>query len=137
MPGLWIRKCKKKLSDITKEKHCKYNKFKDEDRYTIGKYPTMEQLQPYKNSRNYFHIYRFTESLVKSKSEKYHRIVKSQSSSSPVNVLTLLKRGRPLLLGFLDRKCNKFLVALCSKESVVNTILAVAAAKAFIKTKLR
>ena len=97
----------------------------------------MEQLQPCKNSRNYFHIYRLTESLVKSKSEKYHRIVKSQSSSSPINVLTLLKRGRPLLLGFLDRKCNKFLVALCSKESVVNTILAVAAAKAFIKTKLR
>lgn len=37
-----MQKCKKKLSDITKEKRCKYNKFKDEDRYTIGKYPTME-----------------------------------------------------------------------------------------------
>ena len=29
---------KEKLSGVTKDKRCKYNKFKDEHRYTIGKY---------------------------------------------------------------------------------------------------
>ena len=65
--------------------------------------------------------------------EKYHWIVKSPLSSSLTKKLTFLKRGKPLLLGSLDEKVQKFLVALRSKEGVVNTITAVALVKALIE----
>lgn len=85
---------KEKLSDVTKDKRCKYNKFKDEDRFTIGKYAaihgTAAALRKFKKS---FQHYRLTESTIRSMREKYHRIAKS-SSSSQIKKLTSLKRGR-------------------------------------------
>ena len=41
---------------------------------------------------------------------------------------TSVKRGRPLLLGSVNKKGQKFLVTLRSKGGVVNTIAAVAVA---------
>ena len=35
------KSAKEKLSVVTKDKRCKYNKFKDEKHYTIGKYATI------------------------------------------------------------------------------------------------
>ena len=44
-----------------------------------------------------------------------------------------LKRGRPLLLGLvLDEKVKHFLLQLWKKSGVVNTVVAVATAKALI-----
>ena len=44
-----------------------------------------------------------------------------------------LKRGRPLLLGkVLDKKVKHFLLQLRKKSGVVNTVVAVATAKALI-----
>ena len=44
-----------------------------------------------------------------------------------------LKRGRPLLLGLvLDEKVKHFLLQLRKKSGVVNTVVAVATAKALI-----
>ena len=105
---------KEKLSGFTKDKCCKYNKFKDQDRYTIGKYATIHRtaaaLRKFKKlSPNY----RLTESTVRAMREKYHRIVKfsssssSSSSSSLIKKITSLKRGRPLLLGSLEEKVQK------------------------------
>ena len=68
--------------------------------------------------------------------EKYHRIVKFPSSSSPIEKLTSLKRGRSLLLGSLDKKVQKILVALRSKGDVINTIIAIAVAKTLIEKSL-
>ena len=125
---------KEKLSSVNNDRNCKYNKFKDEDRYTIGKYAihgTAAALRTFKKS---FSHYRLTESTVRAMREKYHRVLKSQSSSSPIKKLTSLKIGRPLMLGTLDEKVLKFLVALYSKGGVVNTVVvAVAVAKALIE----
>ena len=125
---------KEKLSSVNNDRRCKYNKFKDEDRYMIGKYAaihgTAAALRKFKKS---FSHYRLTESTVRAMREKYHRVLKSQSSSSPIKKLSLLKRGRPLMLGSLDEKVQKFLVALRSKGGVVNTVVAVAVAKALIE----
>ena len=55
------------------------------------------------------------------------------SSSSPIKNITLLKRGKPLLLGSLGKKVQKFLMALRSKGGVVSTIVAVTVAKALIE----
>ena len=125
---------KEKLSSATKDKRCKYNKFKDEDRYTIGKYaPIHGTVAALRKFKKLFPHYRLTESTVRAMREKYHRIVKSPSSSSPIKNITSLKRDRPLLLGSLDEKVQTFLVALRSKGGVVNTIVAVAVAKALIE----
>ena len=117
---------KEKLSGVTKYKRCKYNKVKDEDRYAIGKYPAIHgTAAALRKFKKLFPHYRLTENTVRAMREKYHRIVKSPLSS--------LKRGRPLLLGSLDEKVQKFLVALRSKGGVVNNIVAAAVAKALIE----
>ena len=67
--------------------------------------------------KNLFPHYRLTESRVRGMREKYHQIVKFPSSS-PIKKLTLLKRGRLLLLRSLDEKVHKALVALCLKGGV-------------------
>ena len=118
---------KEKLSGVTKDERCRYNKFKDEDHYTSWKYVTIHGtaavLQKFKKL---FPHYSLTESAVRAMHEKYHWIVKFPSSSSPIKKLTSLKTGRPLPLGSLDEDVQKFLVVLHSKWVVVNTIVAVA-----------
>ena len=73
---------KEKLSGVTKDKRCK---FKDEERYTIGEYAaihgTTAALQKF---QKLFPHYRQTESTVRTMREKYHRVVNSQLSSSPM-----------------------------------------------------
>ena len=103
---------KKRLSGVTKDKHCKYNKFKDEDHYTIRKNATIHgtaaALQKFKKL---FPHYRLTGSTVRAMREKYHQIVKSPTSSSLIKKISLLKRGRPLLLGSLDKKVQMFFLS--------------------------
>ena len=134
---------KEKLSGVTKDECCNYNNFKDGDRYTIGKYAAIQgtaaALRKFKKLLSH---YRLHESSVRAKRENYYRSVKSaslssssssSSSSSPIKKLTLLKRGRPLLLGSLEEKVQKLLVALRSKGGVVNTIVVVTLAKALME----
>ena len=47
--------------------------------------------------------------------------------------LATLTRGRPLMLGKLDEKVKKFLVALRREGGAVNTVVAITAAQALIK----
>ena len=44
-----------------------------------------------------------------------------------------LKYGRPLMLNYLDEKIKTFVLALHKKEGVVNTVVAIATAKALIE----
>ena len=82
---------KEKLSTVN-DKRCKYNKFKDEDRFTIGKYAaihgTAAALRKFKNT---FLHYRLTESTIRTMRTKYHRIVKAPASSSPIKKIIKLK----------------------------------------------
>ena len=48
---------KGKLSGVTKDKCCKYSKFKHEDRYTIGKYAPIHGIAAVlQKLKNQFHI---------------------------------------------------------------------------------
>ena len=88
---------KEKLSGVTKDRHRKYNKFKDEDHYTIGKYAAIYGTAAVlRKSKKLYPHYRLTESTVKAMREKY-RIVNTLLSS-PIKKFTSLKRGKPLLL---------------------------------------
>ena len=128
---------KEKLFAVTKDKRSKYNKFKDEDHYTIGKYTAIHgTAATFRKFMKLFPHYRLTESTVRAMREKYHRIVKSLSSSSPTKKLTSLKISRPLLFGSLDEKVQKFIVAFCSKGVVVNATVVVTVAKPLIKKSL-
>ena len=130
---------KEKLSGVTKYESCNYNNFKDGHRYTIGKYAAIQGTAAVlRKFKKLLPHYRLHENRVRAKRENYYRIVKSaslssSSSSSPIKKLTLLKRGRPLLLGSLDEKVQNFLMALRSKGGVVNTIVVVTLAKALME----
>ena len=120
---------KENLADINK-KRSTYNKFKDDDRYAIGKYAaiygTNAALIKFKMSHPY---YRLTESTVRSMREKYQKVSKVSPTS---RTITSLKRGRPLMLGSLDEKVRTFLLLLRSKGGVVNSVVAIAVAQALI-----
>ena len=66
---------KEKLSTVN-DKRCKYNNFKDEDRFTIGKYaPIHGTAAALKKIKNTFPHYRLTESPIRTMRTKYHRII--------------------------------------------------------------
>ena len=74
------------------------------------------------------------ESTVRTFRDKYRNTLKrNRGSSSPVKKLATMTRGRPLMLGKLDEKVKNFLLALRRKGGVVNTVVAIAAAKALIQ----
>ena len=59
--------------------------------------------------------------------------MKSKTTTSPIKKIATVQRGRPLLLGkTIDEKVKNFLLALPHKGGVVNTVVALAAAKALI-----
>ena len=58
------KSAKEKLSVVTKDKRCKYNKFKDEKHYTIGKYATIHgTAAALQKLKKLFPHYRLTEKL--------------------------------------------------------------------------
>ena len=46
-----------------------------------------------------------------------------------------MKRGRPLMIGSLDKKVKKILIILRRKGGVVNSVVAIAAAQALIERR--
>ena len=59
--------------------------------------------------------------------------MKNKTTTSPIKKITTVRRGRPLLLRkTIDEKVKNFLLALRHKGGVVNTVVALAAAKALI-----
>ena len=57
---------KEKLPGVTKDKRCKYNKFEDEDRYTMGKYTAIHgAAASLRKLKKLFPHYRLTESRVR------------------------------------------------------------------------
>ena len=105
---------KEKISNITNNRGT-YNKFKDKDRYEIGKYAaihgTAATLKKFKKTHP---NYRLTESTVRTMHD-YRRVIKSSSTTKKI---TSLNRGKPLMLGSLDEKVKRFLLTLRSKGVV-------------------
>ena len=110
----------------------RYNKFSDEDRCEIAKYAALHG--PAAAVRKFKPKFpNLNESTTRTFRDQYQKALKCKKSISPVKKLSISTRGRPLLLGkVIDEKVKNFLLALRHKGGVVNTVVALAAAKALI-----
>ena len=71
------------------------------------------------------------ESIVRTFRDKYRNTLKrNRESSSPLKKLATMTCGRLLMLGKLDDKVKNFLLGLRPKGGVLNTVVAIVAAKA-------
>ena len=123
---------RKFISDVNHSRG-HYQRFSNEDRFAIGKYAAVDgpMATVRKFKPKFPHL---KESTVRTSRDKYRNTLKrSRGSSSPVKKLATMTRGRPLMLGKLDEKVKNFLLALRRKGGVVNTVVAIAAAKALIQ----
>ena len=57
-----------------------------------------------------------------------------KNSTSPVKSTLAKTRGRPLMLGIVDKKIQDLLIALCHRGGVVNSTIAIAVAKGLIQS---
>ena len=113
-------------------KKLKNNTFSDKERYLIGKYASVHgpgvTVKKFRNSHPHLN---FGESTARSLRAKYQELLRIKTAGKLVNI-PQLKRGRSFVLGELDEKVKHFLHVLRRKVGVVNTVVAVATAKAFI-----
>ena len=98
----------------TKQSSGKYIKFSKEDRFTIGRYAAVHGPL----------------AAVRKFKGQYPNL--NGNSRSPAKKIVSEKCGRPLMLGALDEKIKNFLFAI-RKKGVVNTVVAIAIAKALIE----
>ena len=120
------------LSEVN-PKRGRYLKFSDEDRFEIGKYAALHGPKStiIKFKKEHPHL---KESTVRAFREKYYSSLKAKKVGTAITKkLPSLKRGRPLLPGTIDEKVKNFLFALRQKGGVVNTVVAIATAKALIE----
>ena len=96
-------------------------KLADKEQYDIGKYSSVHGAS--------IAIRKFKKSNPSLK-KKYEEWLKLKSNKT---VLSKMKRGRPLMLGSLDKKVKNFLLILGRKRGVVNSVVAIAVAQALIK----
>ena len=96
-------------------------KLADKEQYDIGKYSSVHGAS--------IAVRKFKKSNPSLK-KKYEEWLKLKSNKT---VLSKMKRGRPLMLGSLDKKLKNFLLILGRKRGVVNSVVAIAVAQALIK----
>ena len=96
-------------------------KLADKEQYDIGKYSSVHGAS--------IAVRKFKKSNPSLK-KKYEEWLKLKSNKT---VLSKMKRGRPLMLGSLDKKVKNFLLILGRKRGVVNSVVAIAVAQALIK----
>ena len=98
----------------------------------IAKYA--EQHGPRRAARKFENKYpHLNESTLRSFLKKY-KAIKKKSSSSPIKGIPTQWRGRPLMLGKVDKRVQDFLVALRHRGGVVNSTIAIATAKELIRS---
>ena len=76
------------------------------------------------------------ESTVRSFLKKYTAIKNrgKKNSTSPIKGIPAKRRGRPAMLGIADKKIRDFLIALRHRGGVINSTIAIAAAKGLIQS---
>ena len=120
------------ISQTENKKKRKNIKFTDGERYLIGEYTATHgrsaTVKKFKKSHPHL---TFRESTARSLRVKYHELLKKKKADHSSSIPSL-KRGRPLMLGTLDEKVKNFIYVLRRKGAVVNTVVAVATAKALI-----
>ena len=119
------------LQQSNKKKQ-KSNKFSDEERYLIGKYTSVHgpsvTVKKFRESHPYSN---FDESTARSLRAEYQKFLKSKATGELASI-SQLKRERSFMLGELNEKVKNFLHVLRRKMGVVNIVVVIATAKAFI-----
>ena len=115
-------------------KRGKYKKFTDHDRYLIGKDASFNG--PASATRKWKKKYsNLTESTVRGFRKRYIEEINlaRRRNTSPKKVIVNKLRGRPCMLGELDPLVQNYLKATRYKGGVVNSMVAIATAKALVK----
>ena len=107
-------------------------KFTEKERFLIGKYTAINgpSAAVRKFQTSHPHL-KFGESQARALRKKY--LDQQKKSPNSGKEIATLKRGRPLMLGALDEKVRNFLQIIRRKGGVVNTVVAIATAKALIE----
>ena len=105
----------------------KYLKWKEEDRYTIGKYA----------SENGATAPNLNESTVRGFRDRVEEELKKAKNNNIASKTSLskyrYKTGRPLLLGDLDSMVQKYLLAASNRGTIITRAVAVSCGKALLK----
>ena len=117
--------------ETTKEKR-KNSKFTDEERYEIGKYAAIYGASAAAKKFGRSKKFNFGESTARLFKKRYQEQIRKKKTTEIERKITTSKRGRPLMLGPIDEKVQSFLHVLRRKGGVVNTVVAIATAKALI-----
>ena len=123
---------KKSISEAN-QRRGRYIKYSDEDRCEIGKYAALHG--PAAAVRKFKPKFcNLNEGTTRTFRDQYQKTLKCKKTSmSPVKKPSTITRGKPLLLGkVVDEKVKNFLLTLRHKGGVVNTVVALAAAKVLI-----
>ena len=127
--------CSKASTNITSNRPKNYRKWSEKERYEIGKYAAMHGSRA---AERKFHTKEkpISESIAPRFSKLYEeisKISKAQKNNRDVKRnLSVLPRGRPLLLGSLDLMVQRFLLFFRRIGGPVSSAVAISAAKALI-----
>ena len=118
------------LSEDETDKRGKYKQYTERNPLAIVRYAEHNGLR--RTARKFDKQYsNLNESAVRSFLKK-HTAMKNRgkkNSKSPIKGIPAKRRGKPLMLGIVDKKIRDFLIALRDGGGVVNSIIAIAAAK--------
>ena len=127
------RTCSEASTNTTSNRPKNYRKWSEKERYEIGKYAAINGSRAAERKSH-------TEEKPPSESNARRfsklckeEISKAQKNNSDVNRnLSVLPRGRPLLLGSLDQMVQRFLLSLRKTGGLVFSDVAISAPKALI-----
>ena len=112
-----------------------YNSFTDNERFLIGKYASV--YGPTKAVRKFKKAHprlKLGESTARAVRAKYESVLKDLPEPSTDVVLSKKKAGQPFLLGNeIDKNVQEYLHMLRKKGGIINTVVAIATAKALIE----
>ena len=127
------RACSEASTNITSNRPKNNRKGSEKERYEIGKYAAMHGSRA---AERKLHTKEkpLSESNARRFSKLYkEKISKVQKNNRDVNKnLSVLPRGRPLLLGGLDQMVLRFLLSLRGTGGLASSAVAISAAKALI-----
>ena len=129
------RACSEASTNITSNRPKSYRKWSEKEHYEIGKYAAIRGSRA---AERMFHTKEkpLSESNAWRFSKLYkEEISKAQENNRDVNRnLSVIPRGRPLLLGSLDQMVQRFLLSLRRTGGLVSSAVAISA-KGFNCTK--
>ena len=127
------RTCSEASTNITSNRPKNYRKWSEKKRYENGKYAAIHGSRA---AERKFHTKE--KPLSENNAQRFSKlhkeeISKAQKNNRDVNRnLSVLPRGRPLLLGSLDQMVQRFLLSLQRAGGLSSSAIAISAAKALI-----